>query len=216
MIRAHRMLWLSNLVLIAAALAVTALLWSRLPDPLPTHWDGAGHVNGWMPKSRGAFVAPAMMLILLAVFAALPAISPKGFRMERFGTVYSWTVLGMTAFLFAIHVFALEAALGHDAAIQRGVPMLLGLGTLLLGNWMPKIRRNFFVGIRTPWTLADEEVWTRTHRFAGKTMVLGGLAAILLALLPAPFWLPVAAVMAGALLPAIYSFFIWKGMQHAR
>lgn len=216
MIRAHRTLWLSSALLIVVGFAVSALLWTRLPDPVPTHWNAAGQVNGWMPRFPGAVVAPLMMIGLLAVFAALPAISPRGFRMERFGAIYAWLVLGISALMLAIHVLALFAALGHDIAMQRGLPAILGLFFVLLGNWLPKIRRNLFVGIRTPWTIADEEVWVKTHRFGGKTMVVGGLATILAAVAGAPFWVPVALVLAASLVPAVYSYFVWRAMQPVR
>ena len=216
MIRMHRSLWLTSALLVLAAFAVSALLWSRLPDPVPTHWNAAGQVNGWMPKFPGAVFAPLMMIALLAVFAVLPVISPSGFRMERFGAVYSWMVLGISALMLAIHVLALSAALGHDAAIQRGLPLVLAVFMILLGNWMPKVRRNFFIGIRTPWTIADEEVWAKTHRLAGKTMVVGGVLGLIACVSTTIVWLPIALVVAGALVPAVYSYFAWRAMQPAR
>ena len=216
MIHTHRNLWLSSVLLVFAAFAISALLWSRLPDPVPTHWGIDGRVNGWMPKFPGAVISPLVMIGMLALFAALPAISPSGFRMERFGTVYSWMVLGLTALLLVIHVLVLSAALGHDAAVSHGMPLVLAVAMILLGNWMPKVRRNFFVGIRTPWTIANEEVWAKTHRFAGKTMVVGGVAAVIAAVSPAARWLPIALVLAAVLLPAVYSYVAWKSMQPAR
>jgi immunity protein, SdpI family len=96
-------------------------------------------------------------------------------------------------------------------AITGGVCLLIAL----LGNVMGKVRRNFFVGVRTPWTIANERVWNATHRFAAKTFFAGGLAGLLAVLLRAPFWLPIAAILVAALVPAIYSLVFYKQLERA-
>jgi len=95
-------------------------------------------------------------------------------------------------------------------AVMGGVSLLIAL----LGNVLGKVRRNFFVGVRTPWTLANEHVWYATHRFAAKTFVAAGLTGLACAILDAPFWLPLAAILTGALAPALYSLILYKQLEH--
>ena len=96
-----------------------------------------------------------------------------------------------------------------NRAIEGGVCLLIAV----LGNVMGKVRRNFYVGIRTPWTIANEQVWNATHRFAAKTMFAGGVLGLIAAILRAPFWLPIGLVMAGALVPAVYSLVFYKRLE---
>ena len=91
-----------------------------------------------------------------------------------------------------------------------GVCLLIAL----LGNVMGKVRRNFFVGIRTPWTIANEQVWNATHRFAAKTFFAGGLLGLIAVVFRAPFWLPVTAIMVAAVVPVIYSLMLYKRLEH--
>lgn len=95
-------------------------------------------------------------------------------------------------------------------AVEGGVCLLVAL----LGNVMGKVRRNFYVGIRTPWTIASERVWNKTHRLAAKTSFIAGLLGLVLVLLRAPFWVPIAMVVAGPMIPAIYSLVYYKQLEH--
>jgi uncharacterized membrane protein len=212
----QRLPWISSLALVGAAFAVSALFYPHLPDPVPTHFGANGVVNGWMPKPWGAIVTPLIMLPLLGLFVVIPRISPNGFRIEPFARVYGWIVLLVMATMVVIHAQALAAGMGAKIAIDRWVAVVIGVLFVLLGNLMPKVRRNFFVGIRTPWTLSDDEVWAKTHRLGGKTMVAGGIAAIVTgaAGLGQP-WIPVGSVIVSALIPCVYSYFVWRAAKPA-
>ena len=157
---------------------------------------------------------PLIMAALLALLAILPAISPKGFDMASFGPTYSGLSASVTAFLFVLHALALGAALDR-IDMDRGLGIAFGGFFLVMGNWMPKIRRNFFMGIRTPWTLADEEVWAVTHRFGGRTMVGGGLLMVIAAVAGAPMWATIGILLVSALAPAAYSFFAYRSLHRA-
>jgi immunity protein, SdpI family len=123
----------------------------------------------------------------------------------------------IVAMMAYCHVLLLLSALGSlsgigidmTRAITGGVCLLVAL----LGNVLGKVRRNFFVGIRTPWTIANERVWNATHRFAAKTFFAGGLIGLLAVILRAPFWTPITAILIGALVPAIYSLLFYKQLE---
>lgn len=207
-----KMAWITTLVLVAIAFLASAAVYDRLPDPVPTHWGLSGEADGWTPKPWGAFVLPLTMVALVALFAVLPRISPRGFRMDDFAGIWRGVVVGMSAFLLVVHGLALSAALGHDDAVSRGIPLAIGALFVVLGNYLPKVRRNFFMGIRTPWSLAHEEVWARTHRFGGKLFVAGGFVALIAGFFG---WLTVviAALLVASLVPAVYSYFACRAYE---
>ena len=208
-----------GLLLVVAAFAVALSAYSGLPDPMPSHWNAAGQVNGWLPKFWGAFLIPILMAVMWLIFLVLPRISPKGFEMEPF--LRAWgvlkvTVLGLTLLL---EVLILRAA-KHSGELSASV-MFAGLGILfaVIGNLLGKVTRNFFVGIRTPWTLASEEVWNRTHRLAGKLFVVAGLAVVASAFVGGTVWTMLVAIGLASMIPIVYSYVLYKriaGLPGAR
>ena len=202
-----------TILLIVALAGVTAGLYPNLPDPVPTHWSLSGKPDGFTPKPWGAFVMPLAMTAIYLILLALPKISPRGFAMDRFAETWG-TVRGfLMLFLFFVGVIALLAAAGEPIPMDRAMLVPMGLLLALLGNFMGKFTRNFFVGIRTPWTLASEEVWLRTHRLGGKVFVVVGLAVAAAGLLGAPFAVVLGVVMGAVLIPVVYSFVIYRRLE---
>lgn len=204
---------LLNLCMILAAFAIAAAMYNSLPELVPTHWNEHGIVNGYTPKPWGVFILPLTMAGLYLVFLVLPSVSPSGFRISRFICVY-WILCSVTlAFLLVTTVFALLMAKGISLPLNRVVNAGLGLLLIVIGNFLGKVTKNFFVGIRTPWTLASDEVWLRTHRFAGKLFVLVGLVILVAGVLGYAGTWQVWVVVATAIVSAIYSAVIYKTME---
>jgi len=192
-----------------------AVFYGDLPDPVPTHWNAQGEVDGFTPKPWGAWLFPLITLGIYLLFVVIPLISPHGFRMESFLGVVGILKLATVLFMFVVGVTVILAARG--APFDPGDIVLPGVGALLvvIGNYMGKLRKNFFIGIRTPWTLASDEVWAKTHRLGGWTFVLAGLVMILSGLVG---WPPMAATIIAvsvlaALVPVVYSFVIYKRLE---
>jgi uncharacterized membrane protein len=201
-------------VLVLLSFALAAALYSRLPQPVPLHWDAHGRANGFMAKPLGAFILPLITLGSYLLLTVLPRISPRGYGIDRFARVFELLKATITAFLFLVTALGLLAAAGAPVPIARVVPAAVGLLLVVLGNFMGKVTRNFFVGIRTPWTLASDEVWLRTHRLGGKMLVLGGVALLISALLGGGFLLAgVAAVILAALVPIVYSYLLYRRLE---
>jgi Predicted integral membrane protein len=204
---------LAVVVLIIAAVVLSIAVYSRLPANIPKHWNAAGEIDGYAPKATGAFLIPAAMLVLAGVFAALPAISPSGFEIEQRSRAYRAIFLTILVFMLGLHVFILLSAMNMMRSSSVLLPLLLGALFVILGNYLPKVRRNFFIGIRTPWTLADEDVWFRTHRLGGVVFVVSGV--LLMAVGPflhgraASIFLP-GLVGLAALILVVYSFVIYR------
>jgi uncharacterized membrane protein len=208
----RKTLWIAAvLVLVAAALSIA--FYDRLPDPVPTHFDLKGIPNGFTPKPFGAFVFPLMIAITGLVLSVLPTISPRGYTLEGFARVFEIVAITILAAVFVIGVVALLQALGWRPPIDRVVLPLIGVILIVLGNFMGKVRRNFFIGIRTPWTLADEEVWYRTHRLGGPLFVLAGIVLMIAPFFGAGSALVVPVVLIAALIPVIYSYLIYRRLQ---
>jgi uncharacterized membrane protein len=211
---------LLSIAAIAGLVALAAFLYDGLPDPMPTHWNARGVVNGYMPKSTGVGVLVALPIAIFLLFKVLPAISPRGFRMGGFQPVTDILTLALTTTLVGIGVAALLAANGRNVPILVVTQLLTGGLFIVLGNYLGKVRRNFFIGIRTPWTLASEEVWARTHRFGGWVFVLAGVAIMALAWGPArPARFPLALLgvtLVAAVVVVVHSYLVYRRLHGKR
>ena len=201
-----------EILLIAVALTATWAAWPHLPELIPTHWDLDGQADHVGPRWAIILIGPGSMAAIMLLTWLLPWLAPKNFQIEAFQPTYH-TVMRV-AFCMMAYFFAAQlwAALGHPT---DAVGAILGgacLFTALIGNLMGKVRRNFFIGIRTPWTLSNEHVWNATHRFAGRTMVAGGLAGLVLTICGLHPW-AIFCLLAGTLAPVMYSLVIYKQLE---
>jgi uncharacterized membrane protein len=199
------------LILLAAAMSVA--VYPRLPETMAVHWDIDGNPNGWMPRAVGAAFGPVFILFLWLVLRVVPRIDPRAERAPRFADAYEVIVASVLVLMLLTHGIMLAVALGYHVAIVRVIPALVGALFVVIGNTMPLVQPNRWFGIRTPWTLSNDRVWTRTHRLAGYCMMGGGLVMTGAALLlPAALGIPVllAAAVAATVGPALYSYLTWK------
>ncbi len=206
----------ANLLCAASVLALgiyIAVLYPRLPDPLPTHWNAAGEVDDYMSRSAGLILFVAIPIISMLLFKLIPVISPHGFRTEGFSRVVNLLMVGTVLFACVVAAIALSAAVGSSVNISVVIPAAVGLLLMFIGNLLGKVRKNFFIGIRTPWTLASDEVWARTHRLGGWCVVLAGLIMFVAALAGARLYVSVTAVVVLVLVPVVYSFFIYRSVE---
>lgn len=188
---------IAALALIGVTWIGSAAVFGRLPERVPTHWNIHGDADGFGPRAMGAFLLPATLVGLLGLFAALPWLSPGSFKMDDFRSTYGKIVVIALAMLAAIHALTLAAALGYRVDMPRFMTATILLGLGVMGNSFGRVRRNFFVGIRVPWTLASERVWNETHRLAAWVTCAGGLLGSAIALAGYPL------VALGLLLPII-------------
>jgi uncharacterized membrane protein len=205
--------YLAGILLTAAALVATAAAYPHLPGSVPTHWDIHGLPNGYSPKWTLYLLGPGLMAGIVLLTRLLPWLSPKPFEVESFRSTYIQMMLMMVGIWAYIDGVILWAGVGHTVnegrAILGGVCLLF----VLLGNVMGKIRRNFYIGVRTPWALANERVWNATHRLAAKTFFVGGVAGLALVAVGLNGWPTFVVLMAGALVPAVYSLVFSKQLQ---
>src|SRR5450756_1845627 len=167
--------WIPLLIVVAAFVA-SAIVYPRLPEMVPTHWNGMdAQPDSWSSRAFGAWLTPVLLLGLWALVRILPAIDPRGANYAKFGGAFEAIIGSLMLFLLGMHILLLRAALGYPAPMQRVVPFGIGILLIVIGNLLPRARPNWFVGIRTPWTLSSDRVWEKTHRFGGRVFVAGGL-----------------------------------------
>jgi uncharacterized membrane protein len=209
-----------SLAAVAAAAGFSLWARARLPDvPIATHFDAAGHANGYMPRDMALAFMPAMGLGLGVIMLwILPAIMPKTGRLERSSEAYGASVVVLLLFLSLVHAGVIALALHYPVDLKRMVLFGIGLLFAVLGNYLPKTRFNYVMGIRSPWTLASEEVWDRTHRFSGPLFMLLGAFVIgdaALAPFPLAFMLMVPAALAVSLVCVGYSYIVARKLNLA-
>ncbi|MBC7731601.1 MAG: SdpI family protein [Bacteriovorax sp.] len=191
----------------------------RLPPGalVPIHFDANGTPNGWAEPAMGVFLMPALAAMSWGLQALLPKIDPRGHNLVRSAGAVDTIFTAVTVLLAALQALIVSAASGALAPPSSLGLVLVGGLLMVIGNVMGKLRTNYTVGIRTPWTLADERVWDQTHRFGGKAFVLAGALLCVLAALPLnPSWqgpaiVVVAVVSAGAV--TLKSYLLWRALQ---
>lgn len=200
------------LLVLALMVAGSLILYPCLPDIIPTHWNAGGEIDGYSSRLVGVFLMPGITVLMYLLLLYVPLIDPKRNNYPRFASAYRGIRLGLVLFMGAMHALILTAGLGSPVPIGRLMPLLLGMLMILIGIYLPQIEHNYFVGIRTPWTLADEEVWHRTHRMGGRFFILAGLLCLLGIFLPGSysFVLVLVAILGASLAAILYSLLIFQ------
>ena len=198
-------------LLIAASIGV--FNYGDLPAEIPSHWNAAGEIDDTMGRFWGTAFMPLMMLGMILMFELIIWLSPAGFRLDQFKDVVGIVLLLTLGFLLTVYIAQIMIALGMAVSMDRVVMIGIGVLFIVLGNFFGKMRKNFFIGIRTPWTLASDEVWARTHRFGGWVFVLTGIAILAGGPLGAPLQIMIGAIIAAAMLPTLYSLILYKRLE---
>lgn len=198
-------------VVVAAMLVFAAVVYPSLPERIPSHWNIHGQVDGWMGR-WSAFLMPLMAAGIWGLLLGLRKVDPRRAHYERFDETF-WLVVNLVVlFLAVMQVAMLGVALGWPVDVDRVVTVAMGLLFIALGNYLPRVRSNWWMGVRTPWTLESETVWRETHRVAGWSFVAGGLVVMLLVFLPSELrvWCMMAALILAGLTPVVYSYVAWR------
>ena len=203
--------WIPLVTIIAAVIATLAI-YPRLPDQMPTHWSASGEVNGWSSRFWGAWLLPLIMALVLIILRAVPHIDPRKANYEKFSGMYDSLVILIIGFMALMHVVVLLAATGRSIPMDRIMLPSVGLFIGIMGALIPRAAPNWFVGIRTPWTLTSDLSWEKTHRIGGPLFVILG-ALMIASTFIAPevaIWFLVAASIAIVVFLFAYSYRVWK------
>ncbi len=188
--------------------------YNKLPAIVPTHWNLAGEADGFGSKTTHLILMPVIVLGMMIMLMVLPKLDPKKEKYEKFAEVYELFQLLLAAFMSYTYLVTIWA--GLNPKVDVGFAILAGIGLLfvVIGNYMGKIRQNYFVGIKTPWTLDNEEVWNKTHRLGGWCFVLAGLMFLVQAFLAWKTWWVLAIALTVILaVPIGYSYWLHKQLK---
>lgn len=205
-------LWL----VMAAMFIVSIWIYPHLPAMVPGHWNIHGEIDRYYPKSFGAFFPPVMAVGLYLMMLLLPLIDPRRDNYQRFAGAYTFLRWGLVIFFTVIYGISILAALGYNLDVGLLVKGMVAVLFIVIGNFMGQFRHNYFVGIKTPWTLANEEVWQRTHRLAGRIWVVCGLICLAVSPVESAWGAAVffAALMVMVIVPIVYSYIIFVKLQN--
>jgi uncharacterized membrane protein len=202
------------ILLILLGFILGIYFYPSLPDRVPIHWNIHGEVNGYCSRMFGAFGIPLMNLGIYLLYAALPYIDPKRKNYENFKPTYQFFKYIIIIFLVCLHMITLLYSTGVKVNISMFIQIAMSLLFILMGNAMGRVKHNYFMGIRTPWTLANEEVWKKTHRLAAPLWVAGGILNLILSLLGAGFYGFIVIIIAISIIPTIYSYIVYQKMTN--
>lgn len=209
-----RYYWWFAVVLVVAVWLASSWLYPSLPARIPTHWGIDGKVDGYGAKEWAVFLLPALIVGLMIFFRFLPALSPKNFEVEPFRSTHLMIMVVTLGLLGFIHGVALYGAMHPDwIGMSRTLFGGMFLFFAAMGNVLGKVRRNFYIGVRTPWTLASERVWADTHRLAAWLLVLGSLVGFGITVTGLPLVAAFIVLMASLLVPVVYSFTHYKRLE---
>lgn len=197
----------SSILLTVVSLLLSLTVFSSLPEQIPAHWNVHGTVDRFAPKLT-VFIFPGIIFLITILFQFMRRTDPNSDNYDKFQREYHRYTFVIGLVFFAVQIMTIAAAFRMDFNVN--LIFCLGIGSLFIfiGNLLPKTKHNYFIGIRTPWTLADEQNWFRTHRIAGKIWVLGGLIVALTAIAPESFQVPVFLTVLAVMVvtPFVYSY----------
>jgi uncharacterized membrane protein len=205
------------ILLLMAALAGWA--WPQVPEgvKIPVHWGPGGTPDRFGGKLEGLFLMPVIALLTTVIFSLLPRLEPRKQNLLRSRKAYFAIWVSLMGIFAVLHGISILAALGRNVNMAVLVPMVVGALFMVVGNYMGKVRSNFLMGIRTPWTLSSELSWNKTHRLGGRLFVAFGAILVLAAVVAPPelmrgIILVGVAIAAG--IPIVYSYLVWRSDPH--
>jgi uncharacterized membrane protein len=199
-------------IMLGLLFLVSWIIYPMLPDPVASHWGANGEVNGYMSSFLGAFLIPLMTLGLFLLFVAIPNIDPLKANIATFRDTYNIFIPLFILYMAYIHALTLAWNLGYDNFdMGQAILPAMSLLFIFLGVLLGKAKRNFFIGIRTPWTLSSDTVWAKTHQLGSKMFIGAGI----LTLFTIPMgengiWVFMALILIAAFVPIVYSYVLWK------
>ncbi|OJJ19112.1 hypothetical protein BKI52_20055 [marine bacterium AO1-C] len=199
-------------ITVAAPFTLAIALWNKLPAKIPVHWNIHGEADSFVPKVWAVVIFTLINLSLYGLLW-LKNIDPKK-NFGQFKTAFRWITFSIATLMSLIACLTFLNSAGLAFNLFKAILTLILLMLMMVGNFMGKLRPNYFVGIRTPWTIESEEVWIKTHRLGGRLWVLGSLSVlILLYTTGLPFWMLFTLLLTALLLPALYSYILYKQIQ---
>ena len=201
------------LLMIIGATIAGLLLWNRLPEQMASHWNINDQVDGYMPRFWGVFMVPLIALGMFLLFLLIPSIDPLKANIAQFREAFNLFIVLMVAFMLYIYGLTLAWSLGYTG-FRMSTSMLPAIGLLFIfiGFMLRQAKRNFFIGIRTPWTLSSDQVWDKTHQIGSILFMLAGALAVVGSFFggTTAFWMLMVPIFGSTIFLVIYSYVLYK------
>ncbi len=207
-------IFITQICIVISMLVVALILWPRLPEMMPSHWNVNGEIDSYMNKTTWVWLFPGITFLLALMFPFLSRIDPKKEKYTLFRR--PWLILQMVFVVFFAYMYFISLYISLHPEVLITPFIIGGLGVMftLIGNYLGKVRQNWFIGIRTPWTLDNEEVWNKTQRLGGLLFTISGLIIFAEAfigwLLP---WVVGISIAIAAIVPIVYSYFLYRTLK---
>lgn len=210
MIKVNKKKLIITSIVILVPIIAGMILWNELPNKIPTHWNAAGEVDGWSSKAFAVFGLPGFLFAVHWVCLLGSSADPKKQNIEgKVLNIVLW-ICPVISVLGAVLMYG--TALGMEFRVEKIIPSLVGVVFIVIGNYLPKCKQSYTMGIKLPWTLNDEENWNRTHRLGGKLWVACGVVVILSMFLPNKFMVAIflSVVAVAVFVPTVYSYLLYR------
>ncbi|WJN45938.1 SdpI family protein [Priestia aryabhattai] len=184
----------------------------NLPATMPIHWGANGEADGFATKINAMILTVGIMVLIYFIIAFVPRIDPRKENYKYFSKTYNILLNAVLLLFFFVNMSTILQGLGYNVPMSYIAPIMAGLVFIIIGNYLQRVRSNYFMGIRTPWTLSNENVWKKTHRLSGKLFFIGGLLILISAFLPDGYK---SVIMWGSIVlcvavPYLYSYLAYK------
>ena len=199
---------LISCLLCLVPIVMSAIFYSRLPQQVPVHWDAAGNINGYAPRLFAAFGIPGIMLVINAFTWFWILHDPKRENASKAVRAIGLWMIPILSIL--VQGIILYNAIAEPFNFYTILTLAMGILFIVLGNYLPKCKQNFTVGIKLPWTLNSEENWNRTHKLAGYLWVVCGFLMMVTSFFQSAAWMMLVILIPMVLIPTVYSFVLYK------
>lgn len=187
------------------------ILWDKMPEQVPVHWNINGEVDGFATKTQAVFVMPLVLVAAHWICVLGTNLDPKKQNIsDKVFTLVLW-IIPVLSLLCNSFVYA--TALGHNVNVEVIMPLFMGALFVVIGNYLPKCKQSYTLGIKLPWTLNDEENWNKTHRLAGFLWVICGVIIMATAFLGVS-WLLFVLLIPMVIVPTVYSYLLYKKKEN--
>jgi len=201
------------LLMIIGITVAGLLLWNRLPGQMASHWNINDEVDGHMSKFWGVFMMPLVTLGMFVLFLVIPSIDPLKANIAKFREAFNLFIILIVAFMLYIHGLTLAWGLGYTSfKMSTSVLPAMGLLFIFMGYMLRKAKRNFFIGIRTPWTLSSDTVWDRTHQLGAILFIASGMLTLIGSVFGGvtAFWFFFAPLIGSTIFLIFYSYVLYQ------
>lgn len=205
------------ILMILISISLWLIFYPQLPDQVPMQWGVDGTVNWTASKFIALLTNSGMYIFIYLIMLISPKIDPKKNNYKQFSRSYDIIVSAVMSIFLLINLIILFTSLGYQLQVHFFIPILVGLLLVIFGNYMQTIKPNWLIGIRTPWTLASEAVWRKTHRLGSRVFILLGFILIIIPFVSDQYVLPITliSITIVALIPTVYSYLLYRKLKES-